>query len=88
MQGTFKEGLGIIPAIKKELKGYDLFLDRHRVLVLNYKFAMLYFGSGDYSTSIDYLQKIINDNTNLRYDLQCYARLLHLMAIMSWAMIC
>ncbi len=80
MQGTFKEGLMIIPSIEKELAEYDLFLDSHRVLVLNYKFAMMYFGSEDYNTCIDYLQKIINDNTNLRYDLQCYARVLHLMA--------
>jgi hypothetical protein len=41
---------------------------------------MLYFGSGDHNTAIDYLQKIIHDHGNLRYDLQCYARLLHLMA--------
>jgi hypothetical protein len=80
MRGTFKEGLAIIPGIEKELTHYDLFLDRHRVLVLNYKFAMIYFGSGDYSTCIDYLQRIIQDHSNLRYDLQCYARLLHLMA--------
>ncbi len=80
MQGTFNEGLAIIPAIEKELADYDLFLDRHRVLVINYKFAMMYFGSGDYSRAIDYLQKIINDNSSLRQDLQCYARLLHLMA--------
>lgn len=80
MRGTFKEGLTIIPSIEKELAEYDLFLDSHRVLVLNYKFAMMYFGSGDFNTCIDYLQKIINDNTNLRYDLQCYARVLHLMA--------
>jgi len=80
MMGTFKEGLLLIPDIEKELQEYDLFLDSHRVLVLNYKFAMLYFGSGDYNRSIDYLQKIINDKTNLRYDLQCYARVVHLMA--------
>ncbi len=80
MRGSFKEGLAIVPAIERELENYDLFLDSHRVLVLNYKFAMLYFGSSDYNTCIDYLQKIINDHTNLRYDLQCYARLLHLMA--------
>ena len=61
MQGTFKEGLSLIPGIEKELENYDLFLDSHRILVLNYKFAMLYFGSGDYNTCIDYLQKIIND---------------------------
>ncbi len=80
MQGTFKEGLTLVPSIEKDLSEYDIFLDRHRVLVLNYKFAMLYFGSGDYNTCIDYLQKIINDKTNLRYDLQCYARLVHLLA--------
>jgi hypothetical protein len=41
---------------------------------------MLYFGSGDYSTSIDYLQKIIHQPVDLRYDLQAYSRLVHLMA--------
>ncbi len=80
MLGTFKEGLAFIPAIEEKLEGYHLFIDTHRILVLNYKIAMLYFGSGDYNACIDYLQKIINDRANLRYDLQCYARLLHLMA--------
>ena len=49
-------------------------------MVLNYKFAMLYFGSGDYDTAIDYLQRIIHNTSDLRFDLQCYARLLHLMS--------
>lgn len=80
MKGTFSEGLSLIPEIEKELKEYDIFLDSHRVLVLNYKFAMLCFGSGDYNRCIDYLQVIINDKNNLRYDLQCYARVVHLLA--------
>ena len=80
MLGTFRQGLSIVSSIEEKLATYSLFIDRHRVLVLNYKIAMLYFGSGDYATCIDYLQKIINDRTNLRYDLQCYARLLHLIA--------
>ena len=80
MMGTFKEGLSLIPSIETELAEYNLFLDSHRVLVLNYKFAMLCFGSADYNRCIDYLQIIINDKNNLRYDLQCYARVLHLMA--------
>jgi hypothetical protein len=80
MMGTFKEGLALIPGIEKKLRDYALFIDRHRILVLNYKMAILYFGSGDYATCIDYLQKIINDNTDLRDDLQCYARLVHLLA--------
>jgi len=80
MLGTFKEGLEIVPGIEKDLAAYELFLDRHRVMVLTYKFAMLYFGSGDFNTAIDYLQRIIHNTSDLRYDLQCYARLLHLMS--------
>ena len=80
MLGTFKQGVPLIPGIEEKLENYAIFIDSHRVLVLNYKIAMLYFGSGDYATCIDYLQKIINEKTDLRYDLQCYARLLHLMA--------
>ncbi len=80
MIGTFKEGLSLVPGIEEKLVEYDLFIDTHRVMVLNYKIATLHFGSGDYETSIDYLQKIINDSIDMRNDLQCYARLLHLMA--------
>ncbi|MCW3115096.1 MAG: hypothetical protein JWR18_3492 [Segetibacter sp.] len=80
MLGTFKEGLSLVPYIEEKLQEYALFIDRHRILVLHYKIATLYFGNGDYSTSIDYLQKIINNNADLRNDLQCYARLVHLMA--------
>jgi len=54
--------------------------DRQRVLVFYYKIASLYFGSGDYERTITYLNKIINWKVDLRNDLQCYARLLHLIA--------
>jgi hypothetical protein len=80
MLGTFKEGLKAVPHMEEQISENALFLDQHRIMVLNYKIATLYFGSGDYSTSIDYLQKIINESGDLRTDLQCYARLLHLMA--------
>jgi len=80
MTGTFKEGLSLVPGIEEKMNNYALFVDTHRILVLNYKIATLYFGSGDYATSIDYLQKIINNHTDLRDDLQCYARLVHLLA--------
>jgi len=80
MLGTFKEGLKAVPGIEEQLRENALFLDQHRIMVLNYKIATLYFGSGDYSTCIDYLQKIIHESGELRTDLQCYSRLLHLMA--------
>lgn len=80
MRGTFSEGLSLIPHIEAKLDEYALFLDKHRILVFNYKFASLYFGSGDYNATIDYVQRIINEPVDLRGDLHCYARLLHLLA--------
>jgi hypothetical protein len=80
LRGSFKEGISLVTEIEDKIKEYALFIDPHRVLVLQYKIASLYFGSGDYDTCIDYLQKIINDDVGLRYDLQCYSRLLHLLA--------
>jgi len=80
MLGTFSEGLPLIKEIEIELEKHSLFFDRHRIMVFTYKFATLYFGHGDFNRSIDYLQMIINDQVGLRNDLQCYARLMHLMA--------
>ncbi|MDE3234355.1 MAG: hypothetical protein KGO81_00260 [Bacteroidota bacterium] len=80
MKGSFKEGVALIPEIEDSLQKDALYVDRHRILVFNYKFATLHFGNGNYEASIDYLQKIIHGPLDLRIDLQCYARLLHMMA--------
>jgi hypothetical protein len=80
LEGTFSEGLAMIPAMEEKLKDIELYIDSHRVLVFYYKIACLYFGAGNAEQSIDYLNSIINWKVNLRDDLQCYARLLHLIA--------
>jgi hypothetical protein len=80
LEGRFTDGLKLVPYIEEKLKEYELYLDRHRVLIFYYKIACLYFGSGNNEKAIDYLNKIINQKTDLRTDLQCYARLLHLIA--------
>jgi hypothetical protein len=80
MIGTFKEGLSLVEDIEQKVQENMIFLDSHRIMLINYKIAMLYFGSQDYGTSIDYLQKIISEHEGVGNDLQCYARLLHLMS--------
>lgn len=80
MTGTFEEGLTMVPEMETEMQKLERFIDAHRILVFNYKIASLYFGSRQFAKCIDYLQKIINDNFSLRNDLQCYARLMHLLA--------
>lgn len=79
-KGEFKEALKLVPEVEVRLNEYALFMDRHRIMVFNYKFATLHFGSGNYDRCIDYLRTIINDNVDLRTDLQCYSRLMHLLA--------
>jgi hypothetical protein len=80
LEGSFTEGLQLVPEIEAKIKEYEIYMDRHRILVFDYKIACLYFGSSDYEKAIDYLNKIINWKVDLRTDLQCYSRLLHLIA--------
>lgn len=79
MEGSFSEGLTMVPRLLRRLDRYDLYLDQHHLLSFYYKIACLYFGSGDPSTALDYLNRIINMRAgNLREDIQCYARILQL----------
>ena len=81
IEGTFTEGLQLIPLLQDELNEYKDFLDPHRILVYHYKIACMYFGSGNNGKAIDHLNEIIYFKAgNLRTDIQCYARILHLIA--------
>lgn len=80
LEGSFSKGIELIDSIEGELKNFSGKIDRHRELVFYYKFACLHFGSGHNEEAIRYLNKIINWRTDLRSDLQCYARLLLLIA--------
>lgn len=80
LEGTFHKGIKMVPFLEEMLVQYGRYLDRHRVMIFYYKIACLYFGSGDNSKAIDYLNRIINQKDDLRTDLQCYSRLLHLIA--------
>ncbi|MEN9371810.1 MAG: hypothetical protein RLZZ390_111 [Bacteroidota bacterium] len=80
LEGSFSEGILLIPEIESKLADFELQLDKHRTLIFYYKFACLFFGSGDFDNAVLYLNKIIHWKADLRSDLQCYARLLHLIA--------
>lgn len=80
LEGTFDMGLKMVPFLERMLVRYEKYLDRHRVMVFYYKIACMFFGSGNNKKAIDYLNRIINQKDDLRTDLQCYSRLLHLIA--------
>ncbi|WP_185868475.1 hypothetical protein [Blattabacterium cuenoti] len=82
MEGTFSEGVKkIIPSLMFNLKKMYKRMDAHYIMVLYYKISCLYFGSGDYKNTIQYLSNIIESKKeHLRQDLQCFSRLLYLIA--------
>ena len=79
MEGTFTEGLGLVPQIMEVIGDNRYNWDDHRHMVFYYRIACLYFGSGDNDSAIDYLNLIINQRSpNYRSDIQAYARILSL----------
>jgi hypothetical protein len=82
IEGTFDEGVKIIPSTLRRIKKYKEKIDMHRVLVFYYKIAWMHLGNGNPGKSIDYLNKIINadSKSNLRSDIQAYSRIMFLMA--------
>lgn len=81
IDGSFDEGLALIPDIEKQLSKYESRIDPHHKMIFYYKFASLYFGAGYNKKSIEYLGKIIsNKSLSMREDLLCFSRVLNLVA--------
>ncbi|NNC45464.1 MAG: hypothetical protein HKN99_06235 [Winogradskyella sp.] len=81
IDGSFEEGLHLIPKIEQELKHYSNRIDEHHKMIFYYKFASLLFGAGQNKECIIYLDRIISNKTlAMREDLLCFARVLNLVA--------
>jgi hypothetical protein len=81
LNGTFTEGLSLVGEVEGFISEHAERLDNHRVMVLYYKVACLYFGSGDNRSAIRYLNRVIQmKEVSLREDIQCFARILNLIA--------
>jgi hypothetical protein len=81
MDGTFEDGLVLMPELDAFIESEEYNLDSHRILVFYYLMACMYFGTGDNDNTIHYLNLIINQkNPDYREDIQCFARILNLIA--------
>lgn len=80
-EGTFDKGLELMPDLQNFIESGEYNLDNHRILVFYYLMACMYFSSGDNDNAIHYLNLIINQkNPDYREDIQCFARILNLIA--------
>jgi hypothetical protein len=81
LSGDYSEGVKYIPELVELLESNPYNWDANRILVFQYRIACLYFGNGDFGHAIDFLNKIINQKTiDYRADIQCFARILNLIA--------
>lgn len=81
IEGTFKEGEYLVEKINLQINLYQDRLDKHHIIQFYYKIACLYFGMGENEKCIEYLSKIINaKKLYVGEDLQCFARILNLIA--------
>ena len=81
LEGSFEKGEYLVDIINDKIDKYKNRLDNHYIVLLYYKIACLYFGMGKNKLCITYLQKIIRSkNIASAEDLQCFARILNLIA--------
>lgn len=81
IDGSFKQGIEIIPKIELDLQKHSDRIDQHHIMTFYYKFASLYFGAGENRKAISYLERIINNKElTMREDLMCFSRVLNLVA--------
>jgi hypothetical protein len=81
LEGTFKDSIKIIPEVLEGIEKNKNFIDHHHIMLLYYKIACMYFTVDDFNNCIRYTSLIIrNKNIKMREDLQCFTRIINLIA--------
>ena len=77
--GGFEKVVEISSSIDEGLQQFKNEMDDAFKIIFYYNLSYLYFGIGDYSKCLMWLNKIFNEtNINVREDAQCFARILNL----------
>lgn len=77
--GLFGEGVTVMSEKLEAIKNIEANFHKEVMLRMYYYTAYLYFGAGQYAKSLQWLNRVINDNENdLRQDLYSYARLFNI----------
>ena len=81
LEGDFKDSIKIIPKVLEGIDENKNFIDHHHIMLLYFKIACMYFTVNDYDNCIKYVNMIMkNKNIKMREDLQCFTRILNLIA--------
>jgi len=78
-KGEFVKGLSIVPEIEKGLIKFKHKIVPTHAMTLYYNISTIYFGVNDYSQSLLWLNKILNDPEIVNVpDVHCYAQIFNL----------
>ena len=81
LEASFKESIKIIPEVLDGIDKYKNLIDHHHIMLLYYKIACMYFTVDEFDKCIRYTNLIMrNKNIKMREDLQCFTRILNLIA--------
>lgn len=78
ISGYFNEGISLVDEVQAWLKKYSGKINKSEELKVIYSIAYLYFGAGDLSGSLQWLNKILNDKSEIRLDYKAFARIMNL----------
>ncbi len=78
-KGEFEKSVELISTIDKEQQLLKGKITKEMEIVLKYNKAYSYFGIGDFKTSLQYINDVLNDNESmLRQDIYSFSRLMNL----------
>ena len=78
--GEFEKSIALIPEIEKQLLKLRGKVSKEMEIQLTYNKAVSYFGVGEFKTSLQYINEVLNDNEqNLRQDIYSFSRLINLL---------
>ena len=78
-QGLFNDAVGVAQTMEQELEqNPQIRLSKEKEMILYYEFCNAYFGAGLFNKAKVYLNKVLQENVDVRSDIQCFAHLLNI----------
>jgi len=75
----FEKGIALVVEIEKGFKQFSGKIPKSTQIVFYHQIARLYFGVGNYSEALEWLNKLLNDReVDIRPDIHCFARIFNL----------
>lgn len=77
LTGEFNKAIELYISIKAEMEEHLNIIHKSRIISFNYYMAYSYLGLSDYKVAMVWINKLLDEKTNYRNDLLCFARILN-----------